>query len=239
SLASRLGELGYRTVCVHPYPASFYLRHRVMPQLGFDDFFDISHFDARDRDGQYVGDLAVAEMVGTLLDDSDNRPLFVFAITMENHGPLHLERPVPDDAPHLSGAAANRLKTEEIADLRVYLRHLRNADAMLGRLRAKLTPDSPAARPGMLCWYGDHVPIMSGAYDRLGEPSGDTCYALWSSRRETTANARQAAESLGVSELGMAIFEALLQDASRQESPHDDPQDNDAVGHTQSHQEQE
>ncbi|WP_416137622.1 LTA synthase family protein [Halomonas sp. HK25] len=262
TLPSRLRELGYRTVCVHPYPASFYLRHKVIPRLGFDDFLDIRHFDAADRDGQYVGDRAVAKKVGTLLDDSDNRPLFVFAITMENHGPLHLERPLPDDAPRLPGVAAKRLKAEEIADLRIYLRHLCNADAMLGRIRAKLTPTEPGSRHGMLCWYGDHVPIMSGAYRRLGEPSGDTCYALWSSRHQTTANAQESAEPLDVSELGMAIFEALLQDASRHEPPHDAtvggdgdgsgrhkglddvpqnnvPQNNDAVGQTQSHQEQE
>lgn len=104
SLASQLRALGYRTVCVHPYPAGFYLRHRVIPNLGFDEFLDIRHFGTVDRDGQYVGDLAVAEKVGTLLDDSDNGPLFVFAITMENHGPLHLERPVPEDAPALPPA---------------------------------------------------------------------------------------------------------------------------------------
>ena len=37
---------------------------------------------------------------------------------------------------------------------------------MLGRLRERLTPATPGARHGMLCWYGDHVPIMSVAYRR-------------------------------------------------------------------------
>jgi hypothetical protein len=252
SLASRLRRLGYRTVCVHPYPASFYLRHRVMPRLGFDDFLDSRHFQDADRDGQYIGDQAVAKKVGTLLDDSDNRPLFVFAITMENHGPLHLERPVPEDAPRLPEATARHLEAEDIADLRVYLRHLRNADAMLGRLRERLTPASAEARHGMLCWYGDHVPIMSGTYDRLGEPSGDTCYAIWSSRRGLPG-APPAAQPLPAGALGMTTLDALLQEVGRHEAGHDatirdnvrddvrdDIRDNkDAVGQNQSHQEQE
>jgi len=236
SLASQLRALGYRTVCVHPYPAGFYLRHRVFPNLGFDEFLDIRHFGTVDRDGQYVGDLAVAEKVGTLLDDSDNGPLFVFAITMENHGPLHLERPVPEDAPALPPAVAERLTPEAAADLRVYLRHLGNADAMLGRLRERLTPATPGARHGMLCWYGDHVPIMSVAYRRLGEPSGDTCYALWSSRQPPRAGG--AAAPLAASELGKITLAALLRDAACVANPNIYHQNN-AVGQTQSHQEQE
>jgi len=236
SLASHLRALGYRTVCVHPYPAGFYLRHRVIPNLGFDEFLDIRHFSTGDRDGQYIGDLAVAEKVGTLLDDSDNGPLFVFAITMENHGPLHLERPVPDDAPALPPAVAERLTPEAAADLRVYLRHLGNADAMLGRLKERLTPATAEARHGMLCWYGDHVPIMSVAYRRLGEPSGDTCYALWSSRQ--AARADGAARPLAASELGKITLTALLRDAACVANPNIYHQNN-AVGQTQSHQEQE
>lgn len=242
SLASRLRALGYRTVCVHPYPASFYLRHKVIPNLGFDEFLDIRHFDGGERDGQYIGDLAVAEKVGTLLNDSDNRPLFVFAITMENHGPLQLERPVPEDAPALPPAVAESLTPEAAADLRVYLRHLANADAMLGRLRRQLTPTEPDSRHGMLCWYGDHVPIMSDVYHRLGEPSGDTCYAIWSSRT-SPANGATASTPLAVSELGMMTLDTLLLRDSQLAvtSRHDATScdNDDAAGQNQSHQEQE
>ncbi|QTF91802.1 LTA synthase family protein [Halomonas sp. BM-2019] len=240
SLASRLRGLGYRTVCLHPYPASFYLRHQVMPQLGFDDFLDSRHFRDADRDGQYISDAAVTKKVGTLLDDSDNKPLFVFAITMENHGPLHLERPVPEDSPRLPEATARHLEAADLADLRVYLRHLRNADAMLGRLRERLTPSSPEARPGMLCWYGDHVPILSGVFRRLGEPSGDTCYALWSSR-PGVPGAPAMAKPLAASALGMTTLEALLREAGLPQAGQDAAMGdhNDAVGQIQSHQEQE
>lgn len=77
SLASTFQAAGYRTVCIHPYPASFYMRHKVIPLLGFDQFIDISSFESSDKQGQYIGDLAVARKVGRLLEDSDNRPFCI------------------------------------------------------------------------------------------------------------------------------------------------------------------
>ncbi|MDR2364767.1 MAG: sulfatase-like hydrolase/transferase, partial [Zoogloeaceae bacterium] len=91
ALASCLRRLGYRTVCIHPYPASFYRRDRVYPRLGFDEFLDVRAFGDAMRVGPYVGDAAVADKIETLLPEAHG-PMFIFAITMENHGPLHLER---------------------------------------------------------------------------------------------------------------------------------------------------
>jgi len=190
NLAGHLKQQGYKTVCIHPYPASFYLRDQVFPRLGFDQFIDINSFDARQKSGQYIGDLAVADKINTLLADQDaGQPLFIFVITMENHGPLHLEQPNPADYElfyhHAPDAGCE--------DLSVYLRHLNNADLMIERLKdgllhaARAGDDNHASpakgREGMLCWYGDHVPIMANVYAQLGEPDGDTDYFIWKTTR--------------------------------------------------------
>ncbi|MGM0987494.1 MAG: LTA synthase family protein [Pseudomonadota bacterium] len=229
TLASRLRALGYRTLCVHPYPASFYQRDKVMPRMGFDAFLDITAFSEVERDGQYISDATVADKVGTLLDASDNRPLFIFVITMENHGPLPLERPVPPDAPCLAAPRGAASPAADSDDLRVYLRHLRNADRMLERLKRRLTPDTPRSRHGVLCWYGDHVPIMDELYRATGAPSGDTHYALWSSM--CPGATPPPAERIDVATLSQRLLARLLADAGR--AP------NDPVEQTQSHQEQE
>ena len=96
SIAIFLKGMGYRTVCLHPYPVNFYRRNRVYPVLGFDEFIDIRAFDKVHRSGPYVGDMSVAEKVKILLERS-KEPLFLFVITMENHGPLHLEAVAPED----------------------------------------------------------------------------------------------------------------------------------------------
>lgn len=51
SLASHLRQRGYRTVCVHPFHASFYGRDRVMPWLGFDEFVHLDAFADAPRAG--------------------------------------------------------------------------------------------------------------------------------------------------------------------------------------------
>jgi len=100
SLTTHLGMLGYRCVCIHPHSASFFGRNRIFPGMGFDDFLDISVFDKNRKFGPYVGDLAVADKILQVLRE-DSAPLFVFAVTMENHGPLHLEHPDPKDEANL------------------------------------------------------------------------------------------------------------------------------------------
>lgn len=173
TLATFLRRMGYRTICIHPYPVSFYARDRVYPLLGFDEFIDIDGFVDAQRAGPYTGDLAVAEKIASVLETASG-PVFVFAITMENHGPLHLEKAVEEDLANLYDQAP----PAGCDDLTVYLRHLRNTDHMIARLKATLE-SSP--RSAGLCWFGDHVPIMPSVYGALGPPKGTTEYLIWRS----------------------------------------------------------
>ncbi|WP_432697885.1 LTA synthase family protein [Marinobacterium sp. YM272] len=185
SLASHLRAQGYKTVCVHPYLGHFYQRDRVLASLGFDEFIDISAFDESDRCGQYTGDLAVSDKVKALLA-STREPLFVFVITMENHGPLHLEQPEPG----LASRVYTEIPSGPVDDLTVYLGHLQHADAMVSRLTEAL---QSTERGGSLCWYGDHVPIMPEVYSHFGEPEATTPWLVW-----TSANMPQTGASSGV-----------------------------------------
>lgn len=191
TLATHLKRLGYRTVCVHPYPASFYRRDAVFPLLGFDEFVDIRSFVENDKSGPYVGDIALADKVCDLLGETSARPVFAFVITMENHGPLHLER-VATGEPELRYASAPPAGCD---DLTIYLRHLANADRMIGKLRARL---EACSRPAGLCWFGDHVPIMPDVYDAMGKPDGKTDYVIWTNDGKAAGNGPQP---LGVDEL--------------------------------------
>lgn len=192
SLASWLKGQGYHTVCIHPYPASFYLRDRVFPRLGFDRFVDIREFNDAMTDGPYISDHAVAEKVAEVLLTA-SAPTFVMAITMENHGPLHLERVRATDIETLY----TQPPPHGCDDLTIYLRNLRNADRMLGNLRSTLT-DLP--HPASLCWYGDHVPIMPMVYQTFGQPSGQVPYLCWSNAAGT---ASPRYEELGVENLAI------------------------------------
>jgi phosphoglycerol transferase MdoB-like AlkP superfamily enzyme len=173
TLATFLQKVGYRTVCVHPYPASFYTRDCVFPMLGFDEFIDVETFNAADQFGPYIGDIALGEKVKSVLHES-TKPTFVFAITMENHGPLHWEKVTAEE----SAALFKKPLPPGCESLAVYVRHLRNANTMLGNLRSYLETSSS---PSWLCWYGDHVPIMPTVYAALSEPDGATDFFIWGS----------------------------------------------------------
>jgi phosphoglycerol transferase MdoB-like AlkP superfamily enzyme len=192
TIATALRERGYRTLCLHPYPASFFGRDRVFPALGFDEFIDVAGFDGATRSGPYIADAEVTERIAAALRTAD-RPLFVFAITMENHGPLHLEKTGAQDAARLYRS----LPPAGCDELTVYLRHLANADAMLGALAAELGP-----REGALCFYGDHVPGMPAVYAALGYDDPRTDYLLW--HPHTSAPAVQA--DLGVEALAARLL---------------------------------
>lgn len=199
TLASFLKGQGYRTVCVHPYPASFYDRERVYPSLGFDEFIDIRQFEGVERTGPYIGDLVLAEKVCSLLSAGSESPIFIYVITMENHGPLHLEKPAPGDSERFYSAEL----PGECEDLTIYLRHIANADRMIQVLRDRLLT---LAEPSYLCWFGDHVPIMPKVYRALGEPSGATDYFIWSSER----NAETArCQDLKIENLAMTLLREM------------------------------
>lgn len=195
SLASWLKRAGYRTVCVHPYPVAFYSRDTAFPALGFDRFLDLGQFEGAERYGPYVSDAALAQKACELLDGT-GAPIFLFLITMENHGPLHLERVAPGDV--------ERLYAEPPPpgwdDLTVYLRHLANADAMVRALREHL---ERSPRDAWLCWYGDHVPILKNVYDETSFGDGHTDYFIWGKGRTPGEDAQR---DLRVEELAAALL---------------------------------
>lgn len=202
TLASFLRSMGYRTICVHPYPDSFYARDTVYPLLGFDQFIDIRGFAGSARSGPYIGDLALADKVISLLSRESSQPIFVFVITMENHGPLHLEKVQPGDVESLYSSPP----PSGCDDLTIYLRHLLNADRMAGVLRDRLKPLPCAA---WLCWFGDHVPIMPKVYEAMGEPQGRTDYLIWTNTGDEHDRRCQDSVDLKVEDLGTLLLQKM------------------------------
>jgi phosphoglycerol transferase MdoB-like AlkP superfamily enzyme len=188
TLASALRARGYRTLCLHPYPAGFFARDRVFPALGFDAFVDLAGFAGAERAGPYIADAEVTARICRALEEASG-PLFIFAITMENHGPLHLERATAAEAQELYAAEP----PPGFDDLTVYLRHLRHADDMIGTLAQALS-----RKPGLLCFYGDHVPGLPSIYRALDYHDSRTDYLIWNFRNRESRRADLPVERLGL-----------------------------------------
>ncbi len=143
ALSARLRGRGYRTLFVHPHDLRFYGRDRLMPAVGFERLVGEEAFAAAaPGTGRYVEDRTLGAALGALADAA-TAPTFVYAVTMENHGPWGKER--------IAGSPGG---------LDAYLRHLRGSDAMLGELIDHL---ERAGRRALLVFFGDHRPSIPGA----------------------------------------------------------------------------
>jgi phosphoglycerol transferase MdoB-like AlkP superfamily enzyme len=169
----RLRQAGYRTICLHPFDRRFFRRDLAMPALGFDEFLGRETLGGPRRP-PYYPDPDLARDILRLLDSHGPR-IFVFAITMANHGPWL------GKGPPLDPAVARLFDPDEVpqgAALLRYLDGLRRSDEMLGILM-----DGIAERrsPALLGFYGDHLPSLPLAYAHFGfdEPHSD--YAIWPS----------------------------------------------------------
>lgn len=188
SIATYLKTLGYETICIHPNASEFFSRHILFPNLGIDRFIDISEFDITQKSGPYISDKAVTEKILATLAES-NTPKFIFTITMENHGPLHLET----DDPSVHSTVYADTPPEKSHDLNIYLRHLLNADIMIRELCEAFSEHHPDA---LLCWYGDHVPSMPDVYEELDFDQGETDYFIWNAGNSTTSEQAMSVEKL-------------------------------------------
>jgi hypothetical protein len=116
-------------------------------------------------------------------------------VTMENHGPWFPGR-LPDC---ISGRDA-------------YLKHLVNSDRMLGMLTGLA---SRLDRPLVLCWYGDHSPILG--YDIAHDRPPHTDYLITST--EPSRSSAPQPSTLCAHELPSVLL-SLVGDISRsQDTP--------------------
>lgn len=169
SIAWAMKAAGYRTICLHPFDKRFYARSAVMPLLGFDEFRGLEAFEGAERAGPYVSDGAMGRAIATIVA-AEGPGVFVFAMTMGNHGPWDqaagTHASLPGWASELDGLA-------EAGALRGFLAGLVASDAMLGPLMAAMPPG------GMLAAYGDHQPSLPEAFRALGLEEDSTDYAVW------------------------------------------------------------
>lgn len=166
-LARVLAGAGYESVAIHPNSAAFWNRSRAYPALGFDRFIDIAGFD-RDRIvGLFISDAALTDRILEELPPK-GPPRFVFAISMENHGPF-------DWRPNLDSERLDAIPMPDGLDrggqlwFRNYLYLLADADHELGRLADIL---ARRERHTLLLFFGDHLPGLGPVYHQLGFADG-------------------------------------------------------------------
>lgn len=167
-LMRTLAEHGYRTSVLHPNDAAFWNRREALQHLGAQRFLALPEFAGAPKSGLFIADAALTDRVLAELSD-DGPPQFLFAISMEAHGPYEV-------SPGLDPAALAEIVLPEALDeygartLRHFLFHLAAADHELGRLAAFV---QQRERPTLLLFYGDHLPGLHSSFAQLGFVDGN------------------------------------------------------------------
>jgi hypothetical protein len=184
SLARRLREEGYRAICLHPFDREFFRRDLTLPALGFEEFFGLEALGGSRRP-PYCSDPELAGHILRVLEAEGPR-VFIFAITMGNHGPW-LTGALPQDRERFFAGDLSGVPQGD-ALLR-YLDGLRRSDEMLQTLMDGMAQHYPR---GLLGFYGDHLPSLPAAFDHFGFAEWSSDYVLWpgigsASRRDLPA----------------------------------------------------
>jgi hypothetical protein len=158
ALALRLRHAGYRTIAVCPTDGNFLSARSAYASYGFEEFHAAEdlHFGAN---WHSVRDAEVFERALELAARGDDpRPLFLFVLTIRNHGP-HGEpgASIPKDL-----AGVRKRTSAGLAD---YLGHMRDSASEYTAL-ARRWLASP--RPRVIGWFGDHQPET--AWDFTANP---------------------------------------------------------------------
>ena len=182
ALPSYLKDRGYQTAAVHCYYAKYWSRNTAYPNLGFDDFVSLEDMRGVEKvrgyywKGGLVTDASMGEqIIGEYerLKAASDAPVFLHAVTMQNHTNYNAANYPDDQRVHVTSAPAG-LKASTVGALEDFATGVRDADALLGQLVSYF---SQVDEPVILVFWGDHYnPIDSGydVYTATGYASADS-----------------------------------------------------------------
>ncbi len=169
SLVSTLKAQGYRAVAMHPYPPENWNRDKCYASMGFDAFLSWDDFLGSEVLRYYVSDRGNYQKIIEEVEkkESPSDKLFIFNVTMQNHGGYD---EVNESFPHeiyLTGENRGKFpKTDQ------YLSLMLESDQAFQELTEYF---SRVDEPTMLVMFGDHQPgIEEEFYNHIaGRPSGE------------------------------------------------------------------
>lgn len=174
SLPNYLKEQGYSTLAIHGYYRKYWNRDKAYPHLGIDRFIAAENFIAPERKRSFYwkgGLISDAEMGAKIIDEFEqrdkNKPLFMHAVTMQNHSSYN-EKNYPGEELVNILEAPEGLSKETRSQLRDFATGIHQADAMLGSL---IEYFSKVDEPTILVFWGDHYNTVGKGYE-LYEKTG-------------------------------------------------------------------
>lgn len=169
SLPHVLQDYGYRTFATHPYFSTGWNRTSVYPHIGFSESTFLEDYPFQDLIREFVSDREMYDYVLNALRKEQDSPLFLFGITMQNHGDYIYDGPNYEQTIFLEDYGMEHPMTEQ------YLSLLHESDKAIEYLLAEL---EAYPEDTIVLFFGDHLPQIEGdflleahggAYETLSE----------------------------------------------------------------------
>lgn len=156
SIISQLEQYGYSTLATHPAQGKNYMRNTVYPTLGFDRYYFIDDYPQENLLRGLVSDREMFEqIIGWYETKEKEDNLFLFGVTMQNHGSYDY---IGDDFKpevQLNGYA------QEYADVEQYLTILNHSDQALEYL---ISYFENVENDVIIAFFGDHFPKLDSGF---------------------------------------------------------------------------
>lgn len=163
SLASFFRGEGYSAIAMHPFQEWFWNRKQVYKNFGFEEFRSEETLPAMEKRGNFASDDALMDEIMKTADKAQN-PLFLFAVTLQGHGPYEADRYTDNTigvTGDLSASASQALAT--------YSQGVAEADdALLKLMRWAKKRD----RETIIVLFGDHLPPLGQTFVESGYMPG-------------------------------------------------------------------
>lgn len=149
----------YKCIAVHPANGENWNRKSVYNAFGFDEFLDMDEFDGAEIFGRFVSDRAVYEKVLEKIK-VENRPIFSFAVTMQNHGGYHIDALAESELLNIENDLA------EYDQVITYMSLMKESDNAFKELYDYVME---LDEPTVVCMFGDHQPSIEDFEDQFAE----------------------------------------------------------------------
>ncbi len=164
SMVSYLKEnYGYQCLAMHPYLSSGWNRPAAYSHLGFDECYFVEDFPQEDYIREYISDREMFEFLVETYEAKKDGPLFIFGVTMQNHGGYTSDGYTPSVSLEYPNG---------FSDVDQYLSLIHETDKAVEYL---INYFEGVGEDVVIVFFGDHQPKIDQAfYDAIGAASADT-----------------------------------------------------------------
>lgn len=156
----------YKCLAMHPYESSGWSRTAAYGYLGFDETYFIEDFPQADFVREYISDREMFEYLIETYEAQKEEPLFIFGVTMQNHGDYTYNGENYTQHISLDGFG------DEYAEVEQYLSLLCETDRAVEYL---ISYFENVEEDVVIVFFGDHQPKLDEAfYEAIGNAAANS-----------------------------------------------------------------